>query len=238
MLNEALRRIARVQKIDSAILELQKRFSSIDPGRSANAKLAEAQAKRDEAEAAFKAVRSEIEDLELKTKGIESKMDSEQKRLYSGGVYNAKDAEAIDKELSNLKTRRGQIDDRVLELWDQIEPAKARAEEAQNEYQKVEAQAKEYEAKYNEVKEEFSQKLQQLQEARARESQGCDPQLMKKYDTMRAKRGGVGIAVVEAGVCSACHTAVPKKQLGDLKEGAVLQTCENCLRYLYLPEEE
>src|SRR5438046_1596201 len=152
MINEALRRIGRVQKIDSAALELQRRFNAFDPGRGVQASLEAARQKLDEAEAAHKAIRTEVEDLELKNKGFEQKMESEKKRLYSGGVYNAKDAEAIDKELNNLKERRSANEDRILQLWDEVEPAKEVVAKAKAEFQAAEAKSKEYADKFNAIK--------------------------------------------------------------------------------------
>lgn len=237
MLNQELRKIARVQKVDSAILELQKRFNAIDPGRSIAAQLEEARRKKEEAEAALKAVRTEAEDLELGTKALDSKIEAEKKKLYSGGVYNAKDAENIDKEVKNLMARRGANDDKLLVLWDQVEPAKQAVLKATQEFEAVEAKFREYSQKYAAAKSDYENRLSQLQEARKKDAENCDPGLLAKYDAMRQKRGGIGLAAIVEGVCTACHTAVPRKQLGDLKEGASLQTCENCLRYMYLEDE-
>jgi predicted nucleic acid-binding Zn-ribbon protein len=236
MVNQALKQIGNVQKVDSAILELQRRFAHIDPGKAVAAELAAAKAQLDEKDNAYKAVRTEIEDLELKNKGIESKVESEKKKLYSGGVYNAKDAENIEKAVQNQLAQRSQNDDRLLELWEQLEPAKKAAEEQQAEYAKVEAKAKEYAQKYAAAKTDYEQRLAKLVAAREQELQKCDPKYLAKYDAMRQKRNGIGLAAVVDGVCSACHTAVPKKQLGDIEAGETLETCENCLRYLYIDE--
>lgn len=238
MINAALKKIGRVQKIDSAALELQRRFAAIDPGRGARKELEEARTEMEAAEAAHKTIRTELEDLELKNKGLEQKMESEKKRLYSGGVYNAKDAEAIDREIQNLKTRRSANDDRILELWEEVEPAKKSADAARAKFEEAEKKLRDYEARYAAIQQEFEQKNAQLQEARNREAANCDPALLDKYDAMRKRRGGIGLSAVVEGVCTACQTAVPKKQIGDLKLGETLETCENCLRYIYLEDEQ
>ena len=237
MLNEALRKIAKVQAIDTAIQELQRKFSAIDPGRGPKASEEASRIRLEEAEGEFKAVRAEIEDLELKTKSMEQKIASEKNRLYAGGVYNAKDAEAIEREIANIMKRRGAADDRILELWDLVEPRKQAAEEAKAVHDAAAAKLADYEVKYKAVRAEFEQRASQLLEAKKRAIAGCDPSLLAKYDANRKKHGGIGIAAVVDGVCSACNTSVPKKQLGDIKAGETLETCENCLRYLYLPEE-
>ncbi|MGI8922991.1 MAG: zinc ribbon domain-containing protein [Fimbriimonadales bacterium] len=237
MINQALKKIGRVQKIDSLILELQRKFSLIDPGRGAQAAMEQAKASLEQAESKLKTIRTEVEDLELQSKSFEQKMVSEKNRLYSGGVYNAKDAEAIERELANLNTRRGQADDRILELWEQVEPAKVEMEIAMSEFDAASAKVAEYAAKYEQVRAEFEEKLGQLNIARTKEVAEADTELLSKYDAMRKKRAGIGVAAVIAGVCSACHTSIPTKQLGDLKLGDTLETCENCLRFIYYEEE-
>lgn len=238
MLMESLRQIGRVQKIDSMILELKRRFAAVDPGRAAMSAFEAAKAAADAAEARLKSVRSEIEDLELQSKSIDQKIEKEQARLYSGGIYNAKDADAIDREVKNLRERKSKIEDRLIELYDEIEPATQAYEKASSQLKEEEKKLHEVQKHYAEIEAEFKAKLSALAALRQRETPKCDDSLLKKYDEVRKRRGGIGLAEVVDGVCGACKTAVPKKQLGDLKEGTTLQTCENCLRYLYLPQDQ
>lgn len=236
-MNDALKKVARVQKVDTAILEAKRKFAAIDPGRGVQAARDAAQAAFDEAAAAHKALRTEVEDLELATKGIEQKIESEQKRLYSGGVYNAKDADAIDREVANLKDRRSKNDERILELWELIPPAKQAEETEAEKLKATEAKLAEYRGKYEKVRGEFEAAVAKLNELRAAAIQGVDPSLLAKYEQNRDRRHGIGLALVVDGQCTACNTPVPKKQLGDVVDGHTLQACENCFRFLYVDEK-
>lgn len=234
MLTQALNDVLKLQKIDSEIHELETRFAAIDPGRKLAATVEKARQAKEAAEAKLKEMRQEVEDLQLKTKGIEQKIESEAKRLYSGGVYNAKDAEAIDREIANLKQRRAQADERVLELWELLPTVEKEFNEKLATLQEAEALLEEHRRKYEEVKQKFVTKARALIAKRKEQAARCDPALLEKYEAIRKKRAGIGIAEVVDETCSACGIAVPKAQIDSLKEGDTIETCRNCLRILVL----
>lgn len=234
MVNEALQKISQVHKVDQAILELTKRFESIDPGKRAQARFDTAKADFDQADSKLKALRQEVQDLELESKKIAQKIDSENGRLYSGGVYNAKDAEAIDREVKNLKARSSDIDTRLLELWELVPPAQEEADRLKVFVDQFQSELDDYAVKYGAVKTEFDAKLARLNAMRRGALQGCDPDILAKYDQMKSKRGGIGLAIVHDGTCTMCNSVIPKHQLDELAAGLDLETCEGCGRYLYL----
>ena len=60
--------------------------------------------------------------------------------------------------------------------------------------------------------------------------------ILDRYDRLRS-RGKTGIAPVYHETCSACHMHVRLATILTLKHGDTPQACDNCGRYLYLPEE-
>jgi predicted nucleic acid-binding Zn-ribbon protein len=60
--------------------------------------------------------------------------------------------------------------------------------------------------------------------------------ILARYDRLRS-RGKTGIAPVSHETCSACHMHVRLATILTLKHGDTPQACDNCGRYLYLPEE-
>lgn len=51
-------------------------------------------------------------------------------------------------------------------------------------------------------------------------------------------RGKRGVAVARTGVCSECHLRITSGRLISLLYTDEVQLCDNCGRYLYLPENE
>jgi predicted nucleic acid-binding Zn-ribbon protein len=60
--------------------------------------------------------------------------------------------------------------------------------------------------------------------------------ILQRYDRLRA-RGKTGIAPVHHETCAGCHMHVRVATIMALKHGEITQSCDNCGRYLYLPEE-
>ena len=61
------------------------------------------------------------------------------------------------------------------------------------------------------------------------------PSILARYDRFVA-RGKKGVALARNGVCSECHLRITAGKLVGLSAGTDLQLCDNCGRYLYLPE--
>ncbi len=55
------------------------------------------------------------------------------------------------------------------------------------------------------------------------------------YDRLLA-RGKKGVAAIHHQVCTGCHVQVPRGTVLTLMHDDDIQICENCGRYLYLPE--
>jgi predicted nucleic acid-binding Zn-ribbon protein len=61
--------------------------------------------------------------------------------------------------------------------------------------------------------------------------------ILGHYDRLR-ERGKKAVAVVKNQVCTACHMRPTLGVLMTLQHGQDIQLCENCGRYLCLPEEK
>lgn len=63
------------------------------------------------------------------------------------------------------------------------------------------------------------------------------PPILARFERMVA-RGKKGVAVVRDGVCTECHLQVTTGKLANLAADNDIWLCDNCGRYLYLPESE
>ena len=59
--------------------------------------------------------------------------------------------------------------------------------------------------------------------------------ILAHYDRLRT-RGKKGLVPVRNQVCTGCHMSVPIGKITVIMRGNDIQLCENCGRYLYLPE--
>jgi len=63
------------------------------------------------------------------------------------------------------------------------------------------------------------------------------PQIQGHYDRLTA-RGKKGVSIVRNSTCTGCFMKVALSALQVLRNGKDIRLCDNCGRYLYLPEEE
>ena len=59
--------------------------------------------------------------------------------------------------------------------------------------------------------------------------------ILVHYDRLAA-RGKKGVAAVRNQICAGCHVQVPRAVVLTLMHGDDIRICENCGRYLHLPE--
>jgi predicted nucleic acid-binding Zn-ribbon protein len=62
------------------------------------------------------------------------------------------------------------------------------------------------------------------------------PLAILTHFTRLIARGKKGVAITRAGVCSECHLRVTPGTLASLAYTTEIHYCDNCGRYLYLPE--
>ena len=62
-------------------------------------------------------------------------------------------------------------------------------------------------------------------------------QIMAQYERL-VSRQKKGVSLVRNGVCSECHLRIPGGKLVGLAHTDEIHTCDNCGRYLHLPDDE
>jgi predicted nucleic acid-binding Zn-ribbon protein len=234
MPSSELRRLHALHLIDSALLEIRKRAAALDPGRKTAAEIATLQKQLEESPG--KKLHSELTDLELKQKSFQEKIAKFDKELYSGKVVNPREVEAIQKEIGILKRQRGELDERILSIWEEL-PAE---QEKTAKIEKAIAQRKELLVQEQKAALALKAKLEaefKAQSAkRPQAAKDLPPTLLARYEGIRQKHGtGMGDVDVKKFSCSACGMSLPVQTIEALKEEKVV-TCESCHRILYYSE--
>lgn len=231
-----LRRLHQLHLIDVAIAEIKNRAAALDPGRKIQASLQQVQTQLDESSARLRALQGEQSDLELKQKGIDAKLQKTDKEIYGGSVVNAREVENLEKEIANLKRQRGEIDERLLELWEAIPPTQKEVGDLEAQRAKLKQDLSVHQKTVMQEKEQLEAAFRQRQQERPAALAQVPKPLLVRYDAIRQKAAGIGMAdVVRNGFCGSCGTHLPEKLIESAREGRVV-TCESCHRILYLSE--
>lgn len=229
------------------LLVVQEHDSAVDRLTHSRANLPEFAAlqmiddERRHVEAERAAVADERHQLEREQKRLEDeaalvtdRIDREEGRLYDGSVTAHKDLQAIQEELVALRSRRDDIEDKVLEAMEQGEPldetlAGFDAKLAAIEARRVEANES-LAASQAAIDDEIETERAKRTEAVA----AVAPDLVEIYEATRAECGGLGICRLIDKTCQGCHltlSAVEYDRLRKEPEDAIVR-CGECNRIL------
>jgi hypothetical protein len=191
----------------------------------AGAKLAEEQKNLETLSARQKSTDWEIDDLTAKIKETE-------KKLYGGKIFNSKELGSLQQETDDLKKRRSVLEDKSLELMDQLEDTRKAIENSKEELAKLQAE-------WQAQQKQFVVELMQLKAAQAvhetnrqQISALIDADTLFTYQELR-KRKGLAVAKVEQGICQGCRITLPNTDLQRAKGGGVVR-CSSCGRIIFL----
>jgi predicted nucleic acid-binding Zn-ribbon protein len=230
-----MERLLELQSIDSTIDRSTQRAAQLSAGeelRSARAAMEDAESRLGEVRLGIDALAREQGRLEHEVDSMTQKAGAEEKRLYDGSVANAKELEALQHEIANLKERRSRTEDTMIEQMERREDLDARAAEADAEVATTRARV---EAIGGEAVRELAQieaDLVAKREEREALVPEIDEELLELYEDLRAQKKGIAVAALVDGICQACHEQLSAMELDKLKHTDGVRRCEYCRRIL------
>ena len=230
---ETLQSLYSLQQLDSQIARVRRSQAVLDTGAAATESATQAQAVTEQKRVALHHVQGELKDSELKQRTVEEKRKTYHDRLYKGNVTNAKELANMEKEIAALGRQRSDQDGRILELMEMVESAQAELTVAEEQGREAETRRADTVSLFRSRHETLELELADLTRRRAEALAAVeDKAMLKRYEDIRAKSGGVGIARIEDGSCGACHMSLPSFLIKSVKDHAESQKCENCGRLL------
>ncbi len=184
--------------------------------------------KRKELARAQQVIEDEIALLVEKAAGVDKKM-------YAGGASNPRELQAMQEELDSLARRRSTLEDRVLEHMLEAEPLDEVIQAGENTRGTLDEDAMALLARVAEAESAIDAELAGLEADRALLVASIDEGLMARYEKLRARFRGVGIAKLEGNKCMGCHLALPAAEAEAVRRQARaerLAECPECDRLL------
>jgi predicted nucleic acid-binding Zn-ribbon protein len=172
--------------------------------------------------------------LEADIAGAEARIGEIEKRLYGGTVSASRDLTAMSEEVDHLKKRRSSIEDSVLEVMEEREPIDAEVDRLVAERAQLEGDAAVGRDALAVAEAAVDAEIEAAVAERAAAAQALSPELVKTYEALRARLGGVGAARLAGSSCSGCHLTLPATELDRIKRASpdALVFCEQCGRIL------
>lgn len=235
---EDLQRLHELQQLDSAIDEREALLNAIDDGTDALAQLKQAQAELEELEEELRQMRSHQRKLELDLEGVEEEKQEKTDRAYGGMVSDPKELTALEKKIEELGRNAARHEDMVLELMEQIETLDARRADQAEEVERLENEHRSIVAHYEETTKRAREEIEECGEVREQLVAELPDDLLRQYEQLRLRHGGVGVAVMRNGTCVMCNVGVPRARWSRIAEGTSIIRCESCQRILVIPGEQ
>jgi predicted nucleic acid-binding Zn-ribbon protein len=167
----------------------------------------------------------EIDDLETKVTAAEE-------TLFSGKIKNPKELTNLQHEVEALKAKRDQIEEKTLEIMDQVGQSEISVARISNELETLKAEWQRQQKQLSDEMERLKVVLSNLKQKWQLLSEEIEPQAVEFYQELR-KEKGTAVVKVEQGICRGCRISLPTTDLQRARGGNVVQ-CSSCGRILFL----
>jgi predicted nucleic acid-binding Zn-ribbon protein len=229
--------LLEVQDHDTAIDQLRHRRSTlpeqaelkaVESRLSAlEARAAEVQIGRDELGVRQAALEEQIE--------VSRKRRSElEKRMYGGQVSAARDLQAMDEEVKHLVRHIGELEDREIEIMEELEPIDDELDSTADERQSLRTDRDRLRVAIAEAIEKIDGDIASRTRERAAAAASVPDDLLARYERLRSTLSGTGAARLVGGSCSGCHLTLPAMEVDRIRKAPPDEviTCDQCGRIL------
>lgn len=236
-MEQELRTISDAQKIDTLILENEK-------------KLVLAPKKMGEMEEEVAGIRSKIEtekqvieELEKERRKKEKELEAEkdkikkfESRLYE--VKTNKEYQALLKEIETAKQGNDKTEEEIIVLMEKIEELRKDHEAASKLLVEREKEAKTEKARLQKELSSVDRTISDLRKQKEGLLALVSPNVRSTYEVLIERRGGVAVVNVRNGLCLGCFVNIPPQLFIEVMKNSRLILCPSCNRILYYVEEE
>ena len=190
-------------------------------------------------QAKLKSEQQQLEELgrqqhsaEWEIENLVSKLTTAEEKLYSGRIKDPKELTNLQHEVNGLRARRNHLEDKALEMMDQVELSTASVAALSNELKTLETEWHSQQQQLTTNMEQFKTALSDLEHKRQLLSAKLDPQAVELYQELK-KQKGQAVAKVEQGICCGCRISLPTTELQRARSDSLVQ-CSSCGRILFL----
>lgn len=224
--------LAILQRTDSARAELERKLAGVDQRLndlqqqlvSYEDRVKESQERLGEMKKQFRADESKIKDIDAAIRKSDEKL---------GFVKTNKEYQSTLKEIDEFKVKKSDIEDRMLELLEQIEALEKEASIHQADLADVRIEVEEKQAIVRQEAEAQQRELGDLAQEKEEIWTELDPKMQKMYARASRQGSGIAVAAVIEGVCQVCRIKIPPQAFIDLMRLDAMSLCPNCQRIIY-----
>lgn len=234
-MTETIERLLAVQDRDQRIRSLKAELLALPAEKAAREKqLADAAARLEAAKTRLRQIEVEKKTLELEAQTKRGNID----RYRNQQLQTRKNEEytALTHEIQLSEKAIEKIEDRELELMEEVENLKPDIEKAETEHKAEKTRIDQAIAILGDKKVNLEKQIAELEGSRQSLVDGIDEDLIDTYNRLfKSKHGTAVVALEENEVCTGCHMKVTTQTSVQVKADKALVNCPNCGRLLFIP---
>ncbi|MBA2464053.1 MAG: hypothetical protein H0V42_03630 [Nocardioidaceae bacterium] len=226
-----------MQELDSRLDRLRHRLGNLEEARQ----LAALESERARVDDSARDAKIRVDDLTREQKKADADVEQvktrrtrDQTRMDQGQITNPKDLERMQSELVSLSRRISDLEDVELDVMEQLETAQGEHDELVATLADLDARAVELTRARDDQAGTFNMDLASATAERETLASGLADDLLALYEKIRAQKGGVGAAALQARRCTGCSLQLTASDLGRIGSASMDEVlrCEECQRIL------
>jgi len=227
-----IEKLLLLQERDRQIAQLEAELADIGPHRRfALQTLESAKNELESLKSRVKKLETERNKLELEVK--EKKQLIEKYSLQQFQTKKNPEYQALAHEIENCKRDISNIEDRELEVLEQIDATQKQVATATETLKQISQRVEQQLATFAQRETSLRQRLAELARGRAELAASVDADLLPRYERLRKSKGQRAIVGIEHSVCGGCHVKLPAQVVVGCKANQEIMICPNCGRILY-----
>jgi predicted nucleic acid-binding Zn-ribbon protein len=226
-------RLYDLQQVDAALAAAIARRQDLDDG-SAQRELVAAASEHLEATAERAGeTQSRLRTLDLETQSLRAKRTKIESEMYSGRVANPKELAAMQDDVTSIERHVSNLEDEELGLMEQAEALEAGRRQAQEAAEEARASLARIVEAYKRDAAILDEEIRGLRARREGLAGEVEENLLRRYERLLEKKGGLAVVAVHGNTCGGCHVAIPQRLLSQLaRDPELVATCDGCGRML------
>jgi predicted nucleic acid-binding Zn-ribbon protein len=229
-------RLYELQQVDLAIARATAQRAALNDGAPERDAVEQASARLHDLLERLAAARAQLRDLDLQVQSLQQKRAKVEANLYGGRIRNPKELESMHDEGTALDRTRSRLEDDMLALLDEVERLEPQERDARDALEVAKGALTQQTAWFQQAARAADQDIADLAARRARLVGDLEEDLVRRYDRLHERKGGLAIVAARNGICEGCHVAIPAGVVRRLEDDPeTLAACDGCGRLLHVP---
>lgn len=222
-----------LQQLDTGLDRAHRRIQEIDIQLNDRAQLDDALEIHRKLGAVHDTYSKALEDAEHEVALQNTKLESNQKKLYSGVVTNPKELEDLQLESNSLTKYLAVLEERLLQAMLEADQSRADLDAASARVDEISTNMELNHQALKEEKNGLESEIESLASQRSSFLDRGNPSGLSTYESLRKSSGGIAVTLMAEASCSSCGANIPSAIEQEAKSPTKLAFCPTCSRILH-----